>query len=125
MKPHRLIITLIEGRGHRMLPDGLTAISYTGPISGHAISLPAQSVADGSRFLVVAAHPEHKRWWRAFRQAQPARLVRGGSLFETTGRLLEGPERGEAVRTYLAAHPASRRAIGPETPVIGFEKLVP
>lgn len=125
MKLNGLVIRLIEGPGHRMLPGGLTGISYTGPISGNAISLPAQSVADGSRFLVVAAHPEGKRWWRAFRHPQPARLVRGGCRFDATGHVLEGPERGAAVRTYLAAHPRSRRAIGPETPVLSFEMRAP
>lgn len=125
MMLNALVMRLIKGPGHRLLPEGLTAISYTGPISGHHISFPAQSVADGSRFLVVAARPERKRWWRAFRHPQPARLVRDGSRFDVTGHLLEGAERGAAVRTYLAAHPSSRRAVGPGTPIISFETPAP
>lgn len=116
-----LVLTLIGSRAHRLLPGGLTAISYTGPISGAAIRLPALSVVDGDRFVVVAGHPGRKRWWRAFRHGpQPAHLVRDGQAVEVTGRLLAGSERQDAVETYVVAHPGSRRGIGPETPVIAF-----
>ena len=125
MRLNGLVLRVIEGSGHHLLPRELTEISYTGPISGNAIRLPAQSVIDGSRFLVVAVHPERKRWWRAFRHPQPARLVRGGSRHEATGHVLEGSERLAALQAYLVAHPGSRRVIGPETPVIAFEKIDP
>jgi hypothetical protein len=118
-----LVLRLIEGPLHRLLPGGLTEISYTGPISGNAIRLPAQSVIDGSRFLVVAGRPERKRWWRAFRHSQPARLIRGGSPHDVSGHVLVGSERHIALQAYLMAHPGSRRGIGPETPIIAFERV--
>jgi hypothetical protein len=125
MRFNGLVLRLLEGPAYRLLPSGLTEISYTGPSSGRAIRLPAHSVSDGSRFLVVAGRPERKRWWRAFRHPQPALLVRGGCRYHVTGRVLTGSERPGAVRAYLVAHPGSRRGIGPQTPVIAFERVEP
>jgi hypothetical protein len=125
MRFNGLVLRLIEGPAHRLLPSGLTEISYTGPVSGSAIRLPAHSVVDGDRFLVVAGHPYRKRWWRAFRRPQSALLVRDGSRYDVTGHVLAGSERPRALEAYLVAHPGSRRGIGPETPVIAFEKVEP
>ncbi len=49
----------------------------------------------------------------------------GGSRHDATGHVLAGSERLVALQAYLAAHPGSRRDIGPETPVIVFEKIGP
>jgi hypothetical protein len=125
MRFNGLVLRLLEGRAHRLLPSVITEICYTGPVSGSAIHLPATSVVDGNRFLVVAARPERKRWWRAFRRPQPARLLRGGSRYDVTGRVLEDAERFAALETYLAAHPGSRRGIAPDTPVVAFERAEP
>jgi hypothetical protein len=122
MRFNQLVLRLIEGPAHRLLPSGLTRISYTGPVSGRDIRFPAQSVVDGSRFLVVAGRPQGKRWWRSFRRPQRARLMRGGRQYEVIGQVLTGPERAGALTSYLAAHRGSRRLIGPETPVIAFER---
>jgi hypothetical protein len=119
---NQLVLKLLAGPGQHLLPRGLTQISYIGPVSGRAIRLPAQSVADGNRFLVVAGRAEHKRWWRSFRAPRPARLLRGGHRYDVTGRILAGPERTAALTTYLAAHPGTRRGIGPQTPVIAFDR---
>ena len=123
MRLNALVLTLIEGRAYRLLPSGLTEISYTGPVSGRAIRLPASSVMDGSRFVVVAGRPEQKQWWRAFRDPQPARLVRAGSRYDVNGHVLAGAQRSRALAAYLVAHPSSRRGIGPQTPVIAFDRV--
>ncbi len=68
MRLNGLVLRLIESPLHRLLPGGLTEISYARPTAGNTIRLPAQSVTDVSRFLVVAGRPERKRWWRAFRR---------------------------------------------------------
>jgi hypothetical protein len=57
MQFNELVLSLLEGPAYRLLPSGLTEISYTGPTSGRAIRLPAHSVRHGSRFLVVASRP--------------------------------------------------------------------
>jgi hypothetical protein len=119
------VLRLLDSPAYHLLPGGFTAISYTRPVSGRAFRLPAQSVVDGGRFLVVAGRPERKRWWRSFRRAHPARLVRCGSRFDVTGHMLAGSERSGALAAYLVAHPASRRGIGPGTPVIAFERVQP
>lgn len=119
------LLRLIESPASRLLPRSLTAISYTGPVSGNTIRLPAQSVADGNRFLVVAGRPEHKRWWRTFRSPWPAGLVRGGHRYDVIGRMLSGSERTDALTKYVAALPGSRRVINNETPVIAFVEVVP
>jgi hypothetical protein len=125
MRFNSLVLRLINSSAHRLLPGGLTEISYTGSVSGKAIRLPAQSVADGRRFLVVAGRPEHKRWWRSFRRPRLAGLVRGGRRYDVIGQVLSGSERDDAMAKYLAAHPGSRRGMGPETPVIAFAEVVP
>jgi hypothetical protein len=125
MRFNGLVLRLLEGHAHQLLPSGLTEICYTAPVSGSAIHLPATSVVDGNRFLVVAARPERKRWWRAFRHPQPARLLRSGSRYDVTGHVLEDAERFAALETYLVAHPGSRRGIGPQTPVVAFERVEP
>lgn len=114
------VLRLLESPAHRLLPGGLTEISYTGPLSGNAIRLPVQSVADGRRFLVLVGRPDHKKWWRTFRSPQPARLLRDGRQHDVIGRVLAGSERADALVTYLAAHPAARRAVGTQTPVVAF-----
>jgi hypothetical protein len=124
MRLNRMVLRLIEGRAYRLVPSGLTEISYTGPVSGGAIRLPAHSVVDGSRFLVVAGRPERKRWWRSFRRPLAARLVRGGVRYEVVGHVLAGPDRAAALIAYLAACPGNRSGIGPETPVIAFDRLL-
>lgn len=116
-----LVLRLIDGPAHRLMPRAIIAISYTGPVSGRAIRLPAQSARDGNRFLVVAGRPETKRWWRSFRDPHPARLVCDGLPHDVTGHVLTGAPRDRAVATYLAANPRSRRGVGPRTPVIAFD----
>jgi hypothetical protein len=122
---NEVVFRLIVSRAHRVMPSGLTAIAYTGPVSGRAVCLPVQSVADGNRFLVVAGRPEQKRWWRAFRCPAPARLTRAGCRYDVMGQVLTGLERTDALTVYLAAHPRSGRGIGPTTPVIAFTGLLP
>lgn len=124
MRSDGLVLWLLEGRAHRLLPGGLIEICYTGPVSGRAIRFPAQGVVDGNRFLVVAGRPERKRWWRVFRHPHPARLLRNGAQHQVTGRVLAGSARTAAIETYLAAHPGSRRGVGPATPVVAFERAV-
>ncbi|QCX27689.1 hypothetical protein [Nocardioides jishulii] len=46
MRLNRVVPTMIKGCGQRLLPAGLTAISYTGPVSGRA-------VRDGALYDVV------------------------------------------------------------------------
>ena len=125
MRFNSLVLRLIESPAHRLLPDALTEISYTGHISGRAIRLPAQSVADGHRFLVVAGRPESKRWWRNFRSPRSARLVRGGRRYDVVGRVLSGSERADALTKYLTTRPGSRRFTTAETPVIAFATVAP
>ena len=121
---NELVLRLIESPVHRLLPSDLTEISYTGPVSGRSIRLPAHSVLDGSRFLVVAGRPDGKRWWRSFRHPHPARLVRGGHRYNVIGEILAGPQRASALDTYLTANPISR-GVGPQTPIMAFERAEP
>lgn len=121
MQFNRFVLGALNSPFHRLLPRGLAEISYTGPVSGRTIRLPAQSVADGDRLLVVAGRPERKSWWRVFRNPYPAELVCGRSRSGAVGYVLREPERSRALQTYLATHPGSRRGISRDTPVIAFE----
>jgi hypothetical protein len=125
MRFNRLVARLIDSPAHYLMPSGLTRIAYTGRVSGRAVCLPVQSVADGSRFLVVAGRPEHKRWWRTFRRPQPALLTRAGCSYAVMGQVLTGAERTGALTVYLAAHPRSGGGIGSNTPVIAFTPSLP
>ena len=124
MRFNSAVLALIESPAYRLLPRGLTEISYTGPVSGNTIRLPAQSVAEGSQFLVIAGRPDDKQWWRSFRSPRSARLVRAGRRYDVIGRLLSGSERADALATYAVALPGSRRAIDAHTPVIAFAEVV-
>lgn len=125
MRLNRLILRILDSPFRRVLPRELGEISYTGPVSGRSVRLPALCVADGSRFLVVAGRPGRKTWWRAFRHPCHAQLLRGGTRSATVGHVLPEPERSTALETYLVTHPGSRRGIGPSTPIIAFETRPP
>jgi hypothetical protein len=125
MSLNTLVLKVLDSPLYRLLPGDLTQICYIGAVSGRSIRLPAQSVADRDRFLVVAGRPEHKRWWRSFRHPRPARLVRGGRQYDVRGGLLSGEDRTVALATYLAARPTSRGGIAPLTPVIAFQRVEP
>lgn len=118
---NRFILRVLDSPFHTVLPGELCEISYTAPVSGRSISLPAQCVADGSRFLVISGRPERKTWWRVFRRPYPAQIVHRGSRSVAVGRVLPEPERSRALETYLRDQPCSRRGIAPTTPVIVFE----
>jgi hypothetical protein len=103
---NELVLRLIESPAHHLMPSGLNRIAYTGPVSGEAVRLPVHSVADGSRFLVVACRPEQKRWWRTFRCPQRARLTRAGRRYDVIGRVLTSQQRADALTLYTAASSA-------------------
>jgi hypothetical protein len=92
MPLNALVLQVLDSPLYPLLRGDLAQIGYTGPISGRSIRLPAQSVADHDRFLVVAGRPEHKRWWRSSRYPRRARLLRGGREYGVTGRLLSGDQ---------------------------------
>jgi hypothetical protein len=119
---NELVLRLIESPAHHLMPSGLNRIAYTGPVSGEAVRLPVHSVADGSRFLVVACRPEQKRWWRTFRCPQRARLTRAGRRYDVIGRVLTSQERADALTLYTAAQLSSARGINVNTPVIAFTR---
>jgi hypothetical protein len=88
---NELVLRLANSPAHHLMPIGLIRIAYTGSISGRAVCLPVRSVADESRFLVVAGRPERKRWWRTFRCPQPARLTRAGCRYDVMGQVSNTP----------------------------------
>jgi hypothetical protein len=117
-----VVLRLIDSPARRLMPSGLTQIAYTGPVSGETVRLPVYSVAEGSRFLVVAGRPEHKRWWRTFRHPRLARLTRAGRCDDVVGQILAGSDRVSALAVCTAAQSSSRRGIDASTPVIAFTR---
>lgn len=123
MRFNQFVLRMLDGPFHRFLPRGLVAITYTAPVSGRTIRLPAQCVADRTRLLIVAGQPERKTWWRTFRHPYPAQLLYRGSRSNAVGRVLREPERSRALETYLGTYRGNRRGMQPSTPVIAFESL--
>jgi hypothetical protein len=96
---------------HRLLSGALVVLEYRGSRSGRGYRIPLQyAETDGGRIVALAVRPERKLWWRSFAGPAPAAVLIAGEERVVTGRLLEGRERREALRAYLARFP---RAAGP------------
>jgi hypothetical protein len=96
---------------HRLLSGGLVVLEYRGSRSGRRYRIPLQyAETAGGRIVALAVRPERKLWWRSFAEPAPAAVLIAGEERVVTGRLLDGQERREALRAYLARFP---RAAGP------------
>ncbi len=98
---------------HRLLSGALLVLEYRGSRSGRGYRVPLQYAesAEG-RIVVLAVRPERKLWWRSFAEPAPAIVLIAGEKRVVTGRFLEGQERREALRAYLARFPRAAGALG-------------
>ena len=87
-------------------------LEYEGATTHRRYAIPVGYVGDEDRIVALAARPERKRWWRAFRDPAPAILLGRGERRAIEGRLLDGEERRDALRAYVARKPRAGKALG-------------
>ena len=107
-----VVRTVLRSRGHRLLSGGLVVLEYEGRTTHRRYAIPVGYVEHGGRVVALAARPERKRWWRTFRESARATLLVQGERRAVAGRVLEGAERRDALRAYLARNRRARKALG-------------
>ena len=105
--------TLLDSRLHRVLSGTVVVLAYRGHRSEREFRIPLRyAEAPDGRILALAAQSEHKLWWRSFVEPAPAVVLIAGERRIVKGRLLEGQERREALRAYLARFPRAAATLG-------------
>jgi hypothetical protein len=104
---------ILRSPARRPLDRSLMLLTYTGPRSGRTFTIPLRYARDPSGTVVaLASSPERKRWWRAFRDGDPAGLLVAGRTLAVRGRVLEADEAADALRVYLLRYPRAGRWLG-------------
>ncbi|MEU5266842.1 hypothetical protein [Amycolatopsis sp. NPDC021455] len=116
--PDRLLLRLLRSGLSPLLNGTLTGLRYRPARAPEPIAFPVRYARSGDRILVVAGHPEGKRWWRHFRHAAPAEVLVGNRWVATEGSLLTGPARAAAAEAYRRRFPRAGLPAG--TPVLAF-----
>jgi hypothetical protein len=96
---------VLGSRAHRLLSRALIVLEYRGRRSGRVFRIPLQYAVTGDRIVALAVRPERKQWWRAFTERRPASILLAGDTLPVTGIVLDGAERREALRAYVARFP--------------------
>jgi F420H(2)-dependent quinone reductase len=101
-----MVRLLLRSPFHRLLSSSLAVISYTGTRTGRRRSLPVMYARRNGRVVVVAGHPEQKRWWRNLRLPTPVEVYLAGRVYRGRGRVVVDPrEVEEALGVYRARFP--------------------
>jgi hypothetical protein len=106
-----LVLLLLRSPAHGLLSSRLALLTYDRPRGGTRI-IPLLYASTGRAVVALAARPEGKRWWRAFRAPTPALLRVAGRDVAVNGRLLGPEEAPEALRRYLRRFPGAARTLG-------------
>jgi hypothetical protein len=94
------------------LSGSLVVLEYEGRKTHRRYAIPVVYAEGGGRIVALAAHPERKQWWRAFREPGPATLLVRGESRALDGRLLEGEDRRAALRSYFDRNARAARSLG-------------
>jgi hypothetical protein len=103
---------ILRSPAHRLLSGALVVLEYESRRTGRLRAFPLLFVEHGNSVVALAVRPEGKHWWRSFRRPARAALLVRGQRRAVVGRLLEGEERREALRLYLAARPRAAGSLG-------------
>lgn len=107
-----VVRALLRSPLHRLLSGSLAVLAYEGHRSQRTFAIPVLYAETIHGYVLLAARPERKRWWRTFREPAAANLLVRGAWQPVEGRLLEGTEREVAVAAYVARFPRVRRQLG-------------
>jgi len=107
-----LVRAVLRSPLHPLLSGSLAVLDYRGRRSGRLFAIPVLYAEHEEAFVVLAATPERKRWWRTFREPAPATLLVRGAAHAVEGRVLEGSERRDALRAWLGRFPRASRPVG-------------
>ena len=103
---------VLRSRAHRLLSGSLALLEYEGRRTRKHYAIPVVYAESGSRIVALAAHPERKQWWRAFREPARATLLVRGESRALEGRLLGGEDRRPALRSYFERNPRAASSLG-------------
>jgi hypothetical protein len=106
-----LVKGVLRSPAHRLLSGALVVLEYEGRRTHRRHAIPVQFAEEGAGVVAVAVRPGRKQWWRTFRRPAAATLLLRGERRAVEGRLLEGAERRDALRAYLARFPRARPAL--------------
>lgn len=102
---------MLRSRAHRLLSGSLLVLEYEGRTTLRRFEIPVAYAEHDGGLVVLAAHPESKKWWRAFREPARAAVVLRGERRVVEGQVLDGVERRDALRAYLARRARAARAL--------------
>lgn len=103
---------VLRSRAHRLLSRSLLVLEYEGRKTHRRYAIPVAYAEHGSEIVALAARPERKQWWRTFCEPAPATLLVGGDRRVVEGRLLDGGDRREALRSYFARNRRAAKTLG-------------
>jgi deazaflavin-dependent oxidoreductase (nitroreductase family) len=108
----RLLRTLLG----RRLGRSLAVVRYTGRRTGQPRELVCQYIRNGDTAWILVGNADRKTWWRNLREGADVEVWLAGERRRGRAVAVEGacrPDEATAgLRTYLAAVPAARRAVG-------------
>lgn len=106
-----VVRTAVRRRPHGRLAGAVALLSYRGRASGRSFTLPVVYAADTEgRYVVVPGEPEHKNWWKNFREPMPVHFLVAGSDIAGQAALIEDPKDcRDALETYFRRFPKSAR----------------
>lgn len=96
---------------HGRLADAVALLTYEGRFSGREFTIPVEYARAGHRrYLIVPGEPEHKTWWRNFREPADVRLLVSGADHSGRAALLtDAAERRAALDLYFERFPMAAR----------------
>ncbi len=107
---NRVVIALVRTPAGRVVGRSLALLAYTDQ-DGVRRELPVMTARDGEAFVVLAAAPERKFWWRRLDGGGPVELLHRGRRLAGRGQVVpDEAERGRALAAYLRRFPKARAA---------------
>ena len=116
---------LLESPLHRLLSGSVLLMRFRGHRTGVEHRIPVQYAVAGDQYVVLAGHPERKRWWRNFTSTRAVSLVvRGRDEFGTAAAVFAGDlDFDRLARAYVKRFPHAAAAAAADTAV--FVRIEP
>ena len=105
-----VVRTVLGSPAHRLLSGRLLVLDYPGRRTGRVHRIPLRyAETETGDLVVVAVHPERKKWWRSFAEPSPATVLLRGASVDVVGALASGDRRATALARYEARNPRGAR----------------
>ena len=107
---------LLRSRVGGRVGRSLAVLSYQGRRTGKQHELVVQYARDGAHVWIIPGQPEHKTWWRNFRDPRDVEVRLAGEEFHGTAVVLDGTEYPDELRrgvvVYLDRFPRAAKGLG-------------